>query len=262
MQAIVVNTKAAKCDEREHIHHPYLRSSSFINGNHHNNRHYQPERWQTDAGVNKISNYRVSGDTNDIGNNDVPALLVQRRDNINKLMTVDDKRNFETALLSDITGNENKRYGNAKLLAFAAKNKRASFPSEYPEIMTDNSGKTLNGKSEQLSLPLVNGGGGRSGDASANFDLNYNSLLNQLSQLQTSGQLASLTNANSGASSSTTAAGNDNGGTTGDRTKANKLTFKTDGIKETADTGINYKCILNEHLTFVCVSAFMGVCED
>lgn len=239
LQTIVVNTAITHCGARERLYRPYF--NSFNNNHNYNNHHYQSE-WQNDAGMNKVSNYRVSDneDTKDISN-DVSAALKQRN-NIDKLLTYDNKRNFET-LLSGITGNYYNRYVNAK-------NKRASFPSVYPEIMTD-SGKTLNGKPGQLLSPHVNG---------ANADLNYNSLLNQLSQLQTSGQLASLANANTGPSSSNTAAGNDNGGTSNERTKANKPTYKTDGIKETADTGsdtgINYKCILNEHLILclcVCV---------
>lgn len=265
IQTIVGNMEAANCGTRERLY-PYFNNVDNNNNNNDNNRYYQTE-WQTGSGsvdaaavadgMNKVSNYRVS-DMND--GDDEAVTLAKRRNIINKL-TLGDNQNFET-LLSGITGYNNNRYGN-KLMKRShyrdnsgGKNKRASFSSVYPEIMTD-PGKRLNGKPEQLSSPLDD----------ANFDLTYNSLLNQLNQLQTSGQLASLTNnANNGrvltSSSSSTVAVDDNG-TTNERTKANnnKLTFKTDGIKETADTGsetgMNYKCILNEHLILrVCV------CED
>lgn len=153
-------------------------------------------------------------------------------------------------LLSDIAGNNNNN-------AFVgAKNKRESFPTVvaatdvYPAIMTEETAKKL--KPEQLSTI-----GGE------NVEVNYNSLLNQLHQLQTStGQLASFANANS-RENDDVSAGNDTtttptNGSSNERTKANKATFKT-GEKETADangTTSGMKCILNERLICVCV------CED
>lgn len=231
----VVNIEAAKCGTRERLSPHFHNNVHHNNHNNDNNRYYQTE-WQTgDAaaattdGINEVSNYRVSDIMKD-------GDAVKRRNAINKL-TFDDNQNFETLLSGIIAaaGNNNNRYGNNKLVkrshyddnnvdsgGYVNKNKRASFPSVYPEIMTDSGKKTLNDKAQ----PLLD-------DAPADFDLTYNALLNQLNQLQTSGQLASFTNANGGRALSSDGSSS----TTNERTKANKPMLKTDGTRETADVG-------------------------
>lgn len=244
MQTIVVNMEAVNCGARERLY-PYINdvvNNNRNNNNNDNNRYYQTE-WQTgDDGMNKVSNYRVS-DFDD----DDDAATVKRRNIINKLTSDDDNQNFESllsALVSGISGNDNKlmkrSYFYEKNNINDIKSKRESFPSAYPEIMTDLGNKNL--LNEKPFSPL---------DGAANSDLNYNSLLNQLNQLQTSGQLASFTNANSGRVLSTVDDNNNGSGGGNDGAKANKLTFKADGGRETADNAVSETgtyAFSNEHL--------------